>query len=199
MAIALKPIQNLKLQTRVYSPMNDNLAVTYLSILVVLLALGGFFLFRQVFKTRRVEMTFSRLQTKLSKGKGTAKEYYELGSIFLDKRLYTQAIGQFQKALKAKDLDGGENAAVIYNALGYAYAAQEQYDLAIRQYKEALELTPSYVTALNNLGFAYEKKQLVTQALEAYETALKIDSRNSTARRRADLMRKQVGTPSPQS
>lgn len=174
--------------------MSDNLAVIYLSILVVLLGIGGFFLFRQVLKTRRTEMTFNRLQNKLSKGKGSAKEHYELGGIFLDKRLYSQAIAQFQKALKCKDLEGAENEAVIYNAMGYSYAAQEQYDLAIRQYKEALERVPAYVTAFNNLGFAYEKKQLITQALEAYDEALKIEPRNSTAKRRADLLRKQVPT-----
>ncbi|MCU0569460.1 MAG: tetratricopeptide repeat protein [Oculatellaceae cyanobacterium Prado106] len=173
--------------------MNDRLLpVVYLGTLVVLLAGAGWFLFRQVLKTRRVETTLARLQTKLTKEKGTAKEYYELGSILLDKRLYSQAIAQFQKALKSKDLEGAENTAIIYNAMGFAYAAQEQFDLAIRQYKEALQLQPEYPTALNNMGFAYEKKQLTAQALEAYEGSLKIDPRNSTAKRRADSLRKRL-------
>lgn len=168
------------------------LAVTYLSILVVLLLGGGWFLVRQVLSTRRIETTLSRLQSKLNQGKGTAKEHYELGGIFLDKRLYSQAIAQFQKALKCKDLEGAENIAVIYNALGFAYAAQEQYDLAIRQYKEALEQTPDYVTALNNLAFSYEKKQLTTQALDTYEKALQIEPNNGVAKRRAESLRKRV-------
>lgn len=172
--------------------MNENLAVIYLSILVTLLAGGGFFLFRQILRTRRVETTLTRLQTKLSKGKGTAQEHYELGSIFLDKRLYSPAIAQFQKALKAKDLEGNEDRAVIHNALGFTYAAQEQYDLAIRQYKEALDLTPNYVTALNNIGFAYEKKNLITQALEVYEQALKLEPKNGTAKRRSQSLQKLV-------
>ncbi len=164
----------------------------YLSILVFLLAVASWFLFRQILRTRRTESTLSKLQGKLNQGKGTAKEHYELGGILLDKRLYSQAIVQFQKALKAKDLEGDENLALVYNALGFAYAAQEQFDLAIRQYKEALELLPEYPTALNNLGFAYEKKQLTTQALEAYEQALKLDPKNSTAKRRADSLRKRL-------
>lgn len=166
------------------------LPAVYLGVLVGLLSGASVFVIRQVLKTRRVEMTLSRLQTRLSKEKGTAKEYYELGGILLDKKLYAQAIVQFQKALKAKDLEGGDNLAVLHNALGFSYAAQEQYDLAIRQYKEALELKPNYVTALNNLGFAYEKKQLVAQALAAYEDALKQEPKNTTAKRRADSMRK---------
>jgi tetratricopeptide (TPR) repeat protein len=173
--------------------MDDSLLpVIYLGILVVLLSVASWFLFRQVLRTRRTETALSRLQNKLTKEKGTAQEYYELGGIFLDKRLYSQAIAQFQKALKAKDLEAGENAACVYNALGFAHAAQEQYDLAIREYKEALQQNPGYSTALNNLGFAYEKKQLIAPALEAYEEVLKIDPKNSTAKRRAESLRKRL-------
>lgn len=172
--------------------MDDKLLITYLSILVGLLAVASWFVIRQIFRTRRTETTLSRLQNKLTREKGTAKEYYELGSILLDKRLYSQAINQFQKALKAKDLEGAENVALVYNALGFTYAAQEQYDLAIRQYKEALEQLPDYPTALNNLGFAYEKKQLITQALEAYDSVLAVDPKNGTAKRRAESLRKRL-------
>lgn len=173
--------------------MNEqSLPIVYLSILVGLLAVAGWFLFRQILRTRRVETTLSRLQNKLSQEKGTSKEYYELGGILLDKRLYSQAVTQFQKALKSKDLQGEENLALVHNALGYCYAAQEQFDLAVRQYKEALQLLPDYPTAWNNLGFAYEKKQLINQALEAYDEALRIDPKNSTAKRRSDSLRKRL-------
>lgn len=173
--------------------MNDRLLpLIYLSILVILLAGASWFVIRQILKTRRTEMTLANLQKKLTQGKGTAQEHYALGSILLDKRLYSQAIAQFQKALKAKDLEPGENAAIIYNALGFSYAAQEQFDLAIKQYKEALDQFSNYSTAFNNLGFAYEKKQLTAQALEAYEEALRVDPKNATARRRAESLRKRL-------
>ncbi|MEM7770480.1 MAG: tetratricopeptide repeat protein [Cyanobacteria bacterium P01_E01_bin.6] len=167
----------------------------YLGLLVLLLLIAAVLLFRQVIKTRRTESTFSRLQNKLTKQRGTAQEYYELGSIYLDKKLYSQSITLLKKALKSKDLEGAENIALIHNALGYAYACQEQYDSAIRQYKEALEQTPEYVVALNNLGFAYEKKQLITQAVEAYEKAFAIDPKDSTAQRRAESLRKRIAAP----
>lgn len=123
-----------------------------------------------------------------------SQDYYELGTIYLDKKLYSQSIAQFQKALKAKDLEGSENIALLYNALGFAYAAQEQFDLAIRQYKDALDQQPGYVTAMNNLGFAYEKKQLIAQALEMYDQVLVIDPKNGTALRRAESLRKRLVT-----
>ena len=78
--------------------------------------------------------------------------------------------------------------------MGYGYFAQEQYDLAIRNYKEALRLNPNYVTALNNLGHAYERKSLTAQALETYEQVLQSEPQNSTAKRRAESLRKRVIT-----
>ncbi|MFM6106376.1 MAG: tetratricopeptide repeat protein, partial [Sphaerospermopsis kisseleviana] len=131
-------------------------------------------------------------KTKLTKEKGTAQEYYELASIYSEKKVFTQAIPLFQKAIKAAEEEGEENIAPVYNGLGYVYFAQEQYDLAIRQYKEALKLQPDYVVALNNLGHAYEKKKLTAQALEMYETALKIAPNNATAKRRAESLRRLV-------
>ncbi|MEB3829475.1 tetratricopeptide repeat protein [Phormidium sp. CCY1219] len=174
--------------------MNTSLPLVYLSFLIFLLALVAGLVVRQVFKTRKVESTLSKLQKKLSQEKGTAQEYYQLGSIYLDKKLFTQAIVQFQKALKCKEEIEDENKALIYNGLGYAYVAQEQYDLAVRQYKEALKLYPEYVTAWNNLAFAYDRKKLTAQALEAYEEALKLDPDNQTAKKRAESLRKRLPT-----
>lgn len=171
---------------------DSSLPVVYLTVLVVLLSIAAWFLLRQIFRTRRTEGKLAKLQAKLTKDKGTAQEYYELGGILLDKKLYSQAIVQFQKALKAKGLEGDENIALIYNALGFSYAAQEQFDLAIKQYKEALEHQPGYPTALNNLGFAYEKKQLNTQALEIYEAVLQLSPKNATAKRRAESLRRRL-------
>lgn len=172
---------------------NGNYLLLYLAGLIILLGVSAFFVLRQVFKTRRIESTLSRLQKKLASQKGTAKEYYELGSLLLDKKLFTQASLYLQQAVKTiNDEEEGENAAIVYNALGFAYFAQEQYDLAIKQYKEALKLAPGYVTALNNLGHSYEKKQLMKQALESYQQALDIDAKNSTAKRRADSLKKRV-------
>jgi len=174
--------------------MDKNLAVVYLLILLALLAGTGVTIFRQIFKTRKTENVLGRLQKKLTKEKGTAQEYYELGSIFLDKKVYTEAISMFQKAIKAAEEEGEENISLIYNALGFSYFSQEQYDIAIRQYKEALKHDPSYVTALNNLGHAYERKKLMVQALQVYEQALQSDPNSVTAKRRVESLRKRLVT-----
>lgn len=171
---------------------DSNLLLIYLGILLTLLSAAAFFVVRQVIKTRRIESTLGRLQSRLTKEKGTAQEYYELGSLLLDKKLYTQSALYLQQAIRQLDDDDTENAAVVYNALGYAYFAQDQYDLAIRNYKEALKISPEYVTALNNLGHSYERKQLMPQALENYEAALTLEPKNTTARRRFDSLKKRM-------
>lgn len=172
--------------------MNETLPEIYLSILIVLLAIIAVVVIRQIFKTRQTESALGKLQRKLKNDNGTAFDYYELGSIYLKKKVFTQAVKLFQKALKAEKEIAPENLALIYNALGYAYFAQEQNDLAIRNYKEALKHNPEYVMALKNLAYAYERKQLASQALETYETVLKYDPKNRTAKQRSESLRKRL-------
>ncbi len=174
--------------------MNEQLPVIYISALLIILIFAAIFILREVIKTRRSENVFSKLQKKLKNEKGTSKEYYELASLYLDKKLFVQSISLFQKALKADKNVEPENKALIYNAMGYAYFAQEQYDIAIRQYKEALKLYPEYVIALNNLGNVYEKKQMIPQAVECYESALEYEPNNKVSKRRVESLKKRLVT-----
>ncbi len=173
--------------------MQENLPIVYLFVLLILLAGVAIFLIQQVFRTVRQEKTISRLQKTLKENKGTAKDAYELGGIYLDKKLYVQAINLFQKALKMnEDETEPENKALIFNALGFSYFAQEQYDLSIRNYKEAIKLYPEYVIALNNLANTYEKKQMITKAIETYQESLKYDESNKIARKRREALSKRL-------
>ncbi len=173
--------------------MQENLPIVYLFVLLILLAGVAIFLIQQVFRTVRQEKTISRLQKTLKENKGTAKDAYELGGIYLDKKLYVQAINLFQKALKMnEDETEPENKALIFNALGFSYFAQEQYDLSIRNYKEAIKLYPEYVIALNNLANTYEKKQMITKAIETYQESLKYDESNKIARKRSEALGKRL-------
>jgi tetratricopeptide (TPR) repeat protein len=171
--------------------MEDYLAIAYLGALVSLLGILGWLIVQQIRKNRSMEMVISSLQPKLQNEKGDPLEHYQLGSVYLRKKLYPKAISEFQRALKA----GGEGMAEIYNAIGFAYFAQKQFDLAIKNYKESLSLQPQYLAAWNNLGNVYESKKLVAQALEAYEQALLIDPVNEVAQRRAIALRKRINLP----
>lgn len=174
--------------------MNETLPTLYVVILLVLLSAASIFVFGQVWRTRQQDLRFEKLQNTLKEGESTAKDYYEFGSLCLDKKLYVQAVAVFQRALKAAEKEEvePENMALIHNATGFAYFAQEQYDIAIRHYKDAIALYPAYVVALNNLGNVYEKKKLVAQALKAYEEALVHDPDNKVSKKRAESMRKRI-------
>lgn len=172
--------------------MNDNLPILYISVLLVILVFAAIYILREVIKTRQQESTFSRLQKKLKQETGTAEEYYQLGSLYLDKKLFVQSLTLLKKALKADKELPPENQALIHNAMGYAYFAQEQYDIAIREYKQALKLYPEYVIALNNLGNVYEKKQMIVKAVETYKQALEYDPENKTANFRVKSLEKRL-------
>lgn len=191
--------------------MDNSLAATYLGLFLILLCFAGWFVFRQVLRTRKNELKISKLEAKFNKEVGSIEEYYELGSIYLKKKLYVQAVSQLKKSLKAaeaevstvdsseeEDIESIESTPImeplapIYNALGYAYFGQEQFDLAIRNYKEALKCKSNYLVAMNNLAHAYERKKLMRQALDTYDEVLSQDPKNDTAKRRSRTLRKQV-------
>ncbi|AFY72630.1 tetratricopeptide repeat protein [Synechococcus sp. PCC 7502] len=168
--------------------MDSLLAIAYLTTLVTILGILGWLVVRQIYKSRQLESVISDLQPKLQKETGTPIDYYKLGSVYLNKKLYAKAISEFEKSLKS----GGEGMAEVHNALGFAYFSQQQFDLAIRKYKEAIALQPEYVIAINNLGHVYEKKKLIPQALESYQRVLEIAPDNETAKRRAASLQKRV-------
>jgi tetratricopeptide (TPR) repeat protein len=170
---------------------DNNLLLIYLAAFLSILGVAAFFVLRQILKTRKIESTLTKLEKKLKTERGTIPEYYELGSIYLEKRMFAQALIMFKKAIKLEDSEVPEMAPV-YNALGYAYFGQEQYDLAIRNYKEAIKLEPEYVMAMNNLGHAYEQKKLTSQALDIYEQALKLEPKNETAKHRSESLRRRL-------
>ncbi|HEY9667039.1 MAG TPA: tetratricopeptide repeat protein, partial [Coleofasciculaceae cyanobacterium] len=80
--------------------MENSLLFIYLSVFLALLGGAAWAILRQVLKTRKVETALSRLERKLKQERGTVQEYYELGSIYTDKKMFSQAILLFQKALK---------------------------------------------------------------------------------------------------
>jgi tetratricopeptide (TPR) repeat protein len=170
---------------------DKNLLITYLAAFLLLLSVAAFFIIKQILKTQRIENALKKLEKKLKSERGTIPEYYELGSIYLEKKMFAQAIVMLKKAVKIETAEVPEMAPV-YNALGYAYFGQEQYDLAIRQYKEAIKLEPAYVMAMNNLGHAYEQKKMAPQALDIYEQALGFEPNNETAKRRSESLRRRL-------
>ena len=132
--------------------MDNVIPLLYLSILLISLLLLSFFIGRQIIQRKKIEDDLSVLQNKIRNNNASAKDYYELGAIYLSKKLFDQAILQFRYALqiwKNEDIEGISN---LYNTIGFTYAETEQYELAIYYYQEALKNDENYTVAMNNLG-----------------------------------------------
>jgi tetratricopeptide (TPR) repeat protein len=160
--------------------------------LLTLLGVAAVLVARQVWRTRITETRLNQLQQQVTSGQASPADYYELGSIYLRKKLYVQAIHQLHKALKGWDEQDAAGLAKVYNALGYAYFSQEQYDLAIRQYREALKWQPDYVTAMNNLGSCLRKEETHSPGVGNVRTGFANCPRKSTAKQRANALRKRL-------
>jgi tetratricopeptide (TPR) repeat protein len=164
--------------------MDFSLPQAYLIGLIVLLGSAAVVVARQILRVRRDEAALARLEAEVQGGQRSAADLYELASVQLRKRLYSQAADNLKQALKRAGNEPLEAQALIENALGFALAAQNNYAAAVRHYRAALKAKADYPVALNNLAFALEKQQKQEEAREAYTKVLELDSANRTARKR---------------
>jgi tetratricopeptide (TPR) repeat protein len=172
--------------------MENILPLTYLLILLTILSLLAFFLIKEILKKRRLENNLYEIQKKVRTNKADSEDHYLLGTLYLSKKLFDQAIIQFRYALKSWDVNDKEGLANLYNTIGFTYFESNQYDLAIYYYKEALKNLQTYTTAWNNLGYAYEKKKLFSEALESYSEVLTYDTENEVANSRFQILQRKV-------
>ena len=164
--------------------MDLSLPQAYLIGLLVLLGGAAVVVGRQILRVRRDETALARLEASTRDGDQSAASLYELGSVQLRKRLYSQAADTLKRASKRAGDEPAEAQAVIENALGFALAAQNNYAAAIRHYRSALKAKADYPVALNNLAFALEKQQKTDEAQATYEQVLQLDGGNRTAQKR---------------
>ena len=172
--------------------MDNVIPLLYLSILLISLPFLSFFIGRQIIQRKKIEDDLSVLQNKIRNNNASAKDYYELGAIYLSKKLFDQAILQFRYALqiwKNEDIEGISN---LYNTIGFTYAETEQYELAIYYYQEALKNDENYTVAMNNLGYAYEKQRMISEAIQTYKRVVAKEPMNETAVSRIQVLKRRI-------
>lgn len=94
---------------------------------------------------------------------------FYIGNIFLFKKNYTEAIDNYDKALKIS-LDYTK----AYNNKGLAYRNKGEYDKAIEAYDKAIRINPNLEGAYCNRGDAYCLKGKYDKAIENYKQAINI-------------------------
>jgi tetratricopeptide (TPR) repeat protein len=157
----------------------------YLGMLLTILGGAGFIVVRQVLIRRELDDQAKKMGERIRAGNASAEDYFEMGSILLRKKVFTQAVRNLQAA--EANWDGDEqDLALVHNALGFGYSNTDKIDDAIVEYKKSVALQPGYVTAWNNLGEAYEKKKELKEAIKCYEESLVLAPNNPTATERLE-------------
>lgn len=165
--------------------LEGNIQAFYLGTLLAILGGAGFIVVRQVLIRRELDDQAKRMGERIRAGNASAEDYFEMGSILLRKKVFTQAVRNLQAA--AENWDGDEqDLALVHNALGFGYSNTDKIDAAIDEYKKSVALQPGYVTAWNNLGEAYEKKKEMKEAIRCYEESLELSPNNPTATERLE-------------
>ncbi|MCW3093222.1 MAG: hypothetical protein JWP81_4291 [Ferruginibacter sp.] len=100
----------------------------------------------------------------------TAKELFNNGREFQNKKQYDQAIEAYTQAIAIDP-----NYTFAYNNRGLSYHAKKQYDLSIQDYNKAITIDPSLKMAYNNRGYAYQFKNMPDLAIQDYTKAVDID------------------------
>ena len=99
--------------------------------------------------------------------------YNQLGTIYLEKRLWDMAIESFQNCMK-----NGTPGAPVYYSLGLAYGnrgyernTREDIELAEQNYRKAIELKPDYADAVYGLAIIlFYHRDAKDEALTMVET-----------------------------
>jgi len=94
----------------------------------------------------------------------------DLGAALLQKGQVTEAIEQFEYALRIKP-----NYAEAHNNLGNALIGMGRLSEAMDHYNQALQIKPNYAEARNNLGCVFFKTGQFFGAIEQYRRALQIN------------------------
>ncbi|MFC2102318.1 tetratricopeptide repeat protein [Bacteroidota bacterium] len=99
----------------------------------------------------------------------TANEWYFIGLINYQKKIYNKAIEAFKEAIKLK-----KDFQDAYKDLGNTYCDIGKFDEAIKCYENVISLNPLSFKAYNNLGIAYTSKEEYDNALEFFKKSIKL-------------------------
>ena len=164
--------------------MNSKFPLFYSITLLVFLSIISYYILKQIINTQRLEKKIFKLQENIKQVNPFYEDYYQLGQLYLKKKLFRKAIVVFRKALKLWDLNDEIGLGSVYNAIGFTFFSLSEYKYAIYYYEVALKSLPDYTLSRINLGYSYEKINLLNEAQNCYQTALCWDSNSDLARER---------------
>nr|QWK42064.1 hypothetical protein [Pseudochorda nagaii] len=174
--------------------MNSLFPLVYSAALFIFLSVISFYIIKQISNTQKVEKKIFVLQEAVKKNDASYESLYELGQLYLKKKLFYKAILLFRKALKTWDTNDKIGLGSLYNTIGFTYFTLKQYKLASYYYNIAITIIPDYTLALTNLGYTYEKLDLTVEAYNCYKDTLVWDPKNELAALRILITEKRLMT-----
>ena len=147
---------------------------------------------KQILNTQRLEKNIFKLQELVKKDDPSHEDCYQLGQLYLRKKLFFKAVVIFRKALKLWDPNDKIGLGNLYNAIGFTFFNLEEYDYAIYYYKVAIKIIPDHTLALVNLGYSFEKVNSSITGYNCYKAALFWDPYNELASTRFLVVEKKL-------
>ena len=100
--------------------------------------------------------------------------HYHLGLQFSSRNKYSEAKGEYLKALKFKP-----GIPAIYKNLGLIYFNSKNYRRAERAYRKALQLDPGYTTVMAKLALSLAAQKKYTSAEKKFKQAIRAEPSNA--------------------
>lgn len=120
--------------------------------------------------TNHKDLAIKYFKIAILKDKNLYPAFFNLGVIFLEKKILEQAIFYFKEATLIKD--------DYYDAflnLGLAYSDNNQFEDSINAFKKCIILNSKAVESYNNLGIVYLKQENYPKALEIISIGTEAD------------------------
>ncbi len=140
----------------------------------------------KLLRLKQPRQAFEQIELFLAKNPDDPQGRFFKGLILTELNRTPEAISVFQKLT-----EDYPELPEPYNNLAVLYAQQKQYDKAKTALEMAIRTHPSYAVAHENLGDIYAR-----MATQAYDRALQLDSSNTAAQSKLNLIREMVGNGS---
>lgn len=114
----------------------------------------------------------------VSKSQGKPRAHYNLGTAFLKRGYYGEALSEFKKALESRD-DGSITREKIFINMGVTLLRVDRTDEAIDIFREGLKLYSADPDLLDNMATALKKKGRYDEAIKYANLSLMINPWNS--------------------
>lgn len=123
-------------------------------------------------KQRLLRMSIEQLEKGVAILNTYADAYYHLGLAYKEKNDFTNAVKNFEAAMRSKNFTGSD----FFIAAGVAYGENKQYEKSIETLRKAAEFDASNAEIYNNMGVYFDDWGKGDSAIAVLQKAILLDS-----------------------